>query len=86
MFKPQDPFQILEILVSIKDDNPIEENKTYLVLHCGVGKQCGQGLCVRSRCPLRGPPGPLNPSAEGSEGSKIEWEAKQVQVYSALRI
>lgn len=27
-----------------------------------------------------------DPSAEGSEGSKIEWEAKQVQVYSALRI
>lgn len=27
-----------------------------------------------------------NPSAEGSEGSKVEWEAEQVQVYSVLRI
>lgn len=77
MFKPQGPFQILEILVSVKDDNPIEENKTYLVPHCGLRKQRGAGaLSVDHQ----------DPSAEGSEGSKVEWEAEEVQVYSVLRI
>lgn len=30
--------------------------------------------------------GHRDPSAEGSEGRKVEWEAELVQVYSVLRI
>lgn len=49
---------------------------------CGMAEHWGQGLCLPSGA-LSGPP---EPPAEGSEGSEAEWEAEQVQVYSALRI
>lgn len=39
--------------------------------------------CASRAGALSGPPGS---PAEGSEGSKAEWEAEQAQVYSVLRI
>lgn len=64
--------------MSIKADNPIKENKTYAPL-CHT-KQCGRAS-VSEQEPLVDT---KNPSAEGSEGSKVEWEAEQAQVYSAF--
>lgn len=69
--------------MSIRVDNPIEENRTYLVPIVAWLSNADR-VCVSRAGALS--MDHQKPSAEGSEGSKVEWEAEQVQVYSVLRI
>lgn len=69
--------------MSIRVDNPIEENRNYLVPTVAWLSNADR-VCVSRAGALS--MDHQNPSAEGSEGSKVEWEAEQVQVYSVLRI
>lgn len=69
--------------MSIRVDNPIEENRTYLV-PIVTWLSNADRVCVSRAGALS--MDHQKPSAEGSEGSKVEWEAEQVQVYSVLRI
>lgn len=69
--------------MSIRVDNAIEENRTYLVPTVAWLSNADR-VCVSRAGALS--MDHQNPSAEGSEGSNVEWEAEQVQVYSVLRI
>lgn len=63
--------------MSIKADNPVEENKTHLAPCGATVKRCRQGLC-----PLQRPAEPFRREVK----AQAEWEAEQAQVYSDLQI
>lgn len=73
IFKPQGSLQILEILVSIKAENPVEENKTCL-MPPAARLSSTDGPVSRSRCP-RGPPGPSSRRC----GQQAEWDADRLR-------